>query len=383
MRATRIGIDAGLACSEKPTGVETFARSLLGELLRREQTNIEYTLYLPPTSDPGIDIPKGVTTRRRPDVNTAIKTPWLIAQTWRDDLDLLYTFGHVLPRGCRGKTAITVYDTAYDEFPECYPPAAAMRIHAEVLRATRRADAVITLSEATRTCLIRDYGLLKERVFVSHAGSRQFHQRSTGAPALAVTREADIKQPYLLCVGRIDRRKNIEAVISAYRATLLAGIACGGLVIAGPDDSGSVGVMAQIKREQVPGERIVLTGYVSDDDLHRLYQDAIALVYPSLSEGFGLPVLEAMSCGTAVITSNTSCFPEVAGNAALLVDPLSVPDITDAIRRVLTDAELRASLSALGKQRSLEFTWSKSAERVERALLTTAGRANGGCIPHA
>jgi glycosyltransferase involved in cell wall biosynthesis len=178
-------------------------------------------------------------------------------------------------------------------------------------------------------------------------------------------------------VGRLDRRKNLERVIEAYRTLLRqpdGAAACGGLVIAGPDDSGSEEVRRRLDTGRVPGERIVTTGYLGDGDLAPLYRTAAVMVYPSLAEGFGLPVLEAMASGTPTITSNVSSLPEVAGDAALLVDPLDTAAIAGALRRVLTDPHLAARLAAAGPRRAAEFTWERSAERL-LALLRDAAES--------
>lgn len=371
-REWRIGIDGTLACSKRPTGVEYFARSLLQELVAIEVPGVRWHLYLPPYGDQGLRIPEPVRVRVRPDVNTMIKTPWSVLHTWRDRLDVLYSFGHLLPPAARGRRVITIHDTAYDHFPDCYPAGIPARANAEVRRALGMATRVVVPSEATRQCLIEDYDYVADRIDVIYEGSRAVFTPGTPTALPERVRAAGVHDPFLLCVGRLDRRKNLERVIDAYRMVIRDGVPCGGLVIVGPDDSGSEQVRSRLASGQVAGEKIVTTGYLGEDEIVNLYRAAAVLVYPSMAEGFGLPVLEAFSCGTPVITSNRSSMPEVAGSAALLVDPENTADLAVAMRRLLSEGDLQSRLAAAGLARSREFSWRRSAELLVPALLAAA-----------
>lgn len=373
MKRVRIGIEAGLASSKHPTGVEHYARSLLYELLRLEAPEVEWFVYLSPHADTGAPMPSGVNARFRPDVNTLIKTPWLIANTWRDRLDVLYSFGHRLPPGCCGRRVITVYDTAFDQFPDCYPPGDAQIAHAEVSQSLSLSRAAVVPSAATREALVASYGYAAANVHVMLGGFRSSFQPGVPGPLPDRVTEAGIEAPFILSVGRLDRRKNVERVIEAYRLLLRQGVPCGGLVIVGPDDTGTAEVRERLQQSRVAGERIVTTGYLGDAGLVPLYQAAAVFAYPSLAEGFGLPVLEAMACGTPTVTSKVSSMPEVASSAALLVDPMDTADITGAIGRILSTPPLRDQLSEAGIQRSRELTWKRSAELVLHGLLKAAG----------
>lgn len=379
MRPLRIGIDGSLTSSKRPTGVEHFARSLLHEVLRIDAPDIQWFLYLPPYADPGTAVPPRVVTRFRPDVNTLIKTPWLVAQTWRDRLDLIYAFGHTLPRACFGRHVLTVHDTAFDQYPECYPPGAASQAHESVVTTCRQANRIVVPSKATRESLEATYGFPGSRVDVILEGSRPvFGPGPVGTLPKALA-QSGIGAGYLLSVGRIDRRKNVARVIDAYRSLVTAGIACGGLVIVGPDDTGSVEVRERLASQRVPGEKIAFTGYVGEDQLVSLYRGAAVMVYPSFAEGFGLPVLEAMACGVPVVTSNVSSLPEVAGDAALQIDPADTSAIANAVQLLLTNAALRATCSAAGLRRAGELSWRTSAERLIASFRR--GAAGEACDP--
>lgn len=372
MKRYRIGIDGSLASSKRPTGVEHYARSLLFELLRLDAPQVDWFVYLPPFAETGAPLPKHVKARIRPDVNTLIKTPWLVSNTWRDRLDVFYTFGHRVPNGAKGRRVITVYDTAFDGFPDCYPPGDAECAHAEVLEASAGARRIIVPSVATRTALVDNYGYPERNVDLMLGGYRPTFQPGTPGPLPTKVLEAGIESPFILSVGRLDRRKNVERVIEAYRLLLRKGVPCGGLVIVGPDDTGSSDVQERLQKGHVEGEKIVRTGYLGDAGLVPLYQAAAVFAYPSLAEGFGLPVLEAMACGTPTLTSNVSSMPEVAGDAALLVDPTSTEEIAAGMERILSDPALRAHLATAGAARAREFTWKRSAELLLRGLLEAA-----------
>lgn len=363
-RRLRVGLDGSLASSKRPTGVEHFARSLLAELLRLEAPDVEWFLYLPPYANIGCEVPPEVRARYRPDVNTLIKKPWLVGSTWRDRLDVIYAFGHLLPGGCRGRYLLTVHDLAFDSYPDCYPAGAPETARVQVVKACRQAHRFVVPSEATRDDLVAGYRFPPERVHVIYEGSRDIFTPGRPEPLPEKVAAAGIGGPYFLSVGRLDRRKNVERVIDAYRSLLREGVGCGGLVIVGPDDSGSEAVRARVAAGRVPGERILMTGYLDEADLVRLFRGAAAVVYPSLAEGFGLPVLEAMACGIPTITSCVSSMREVGADAALLVDPTDTAAIAAAMRRVLAEPGLRMQLAAAGLRRAEEMTWRKSAERL-------------------
>ena len=377
-RAVRVGVDAGLAGALRPTGVEHFARSLLIALMKQEAAEIEWMLYLPPSFDLELPAAESWKVRRRPELPTALKPAWLVTQSWRDRPDVIYSFGHLQPAGCAGASVVTVHDLAFDEFPETYPAGAPAMARRQVEAACRRATRIAVPSEATRRALAERYHFPAERIHVIYEGTRECFQPGPAVELPGLLAESGIRSPFLLTVGRLDARKNVHRVIDAYRALLRDGVECGGLVVVGPDDSGTSLVQERLSAGSVPGERILLTGYVADGELLALYRGAAALVYPSLSEGFGLPVLEAMATGTPVITSNRSSLPEVAGDACRLVDPHDDSALANALREILTDPSERARLSAAGPARAAQFTWSASAVRLVGVLRLAGGKAASG-----
>lgn len=375
-RPVRAGLDGALASSRRPTGVEHYAASLLTALAAREDPRLVLHLYLPPAAARPVAAPS-VRVRVRPDVDTRIRLPWLIACTQWDRLDVLCNFSHLPPpRGVRGRFLGTVYDLAFLDHPECYPPGDAERLDREVAVLCGSAPGIITPSRATRDRLAERYGYPRDAVAVLGAGARAGFVPGEPGALPRVVREAGVRPPFVLCVGRLDPRKNLERVLEACRLLWREGSSLGGLVITGPDDSGAVRLREKVARGAAPGERVAVTGYVDEAELVSLYRAAALLAYPSLSEGFGLPVLEAMACGTPVVTSTVSSLPEVAGEAAVLVDPTDTAAVAAGIRSVLEGRVLAAALREAGPAQAARFTWEGAAQRFAEALWAVGSGAN-------
>lgn len=225
-------------------------------------------------------------------------------------------------------------------------------------RMLRHAAGLIAVSENTRRDAIELLGLPPDRVRTIHSGVAEafFHVPAGAAERVAASH--GLRKPYLLYVGTIEPRKNVDLLLSAYRA-LPAGLREEfSLVIAGPEGWNARDTMARLRSGE-PGVRYL--GYVAEADLPALTSGALAFVYPSLYEGFGFPVAQAMAVGVPVITSNTSCLPEVAGPGALLVDPHSEAELTAALERLLLSPSLRASLGAAGRQQAEAYRWERCA----------------------
>lgn len=226
--------------------------------------------------------------------------------------------------------------------------------------AARRADQVITVSECSRRDLIRHVGLAPCRLQVIPEGvDPEFQPLADSNERRAILARYGIKQPYLLYVGGINARKNIARLFEAFvrvresHPDLI-------LVIGGKRQWQTDEIDTTFRRLDL-AEYVHFTGYVEDADLPALYNAAELFIFPSLYEGFGLPPLEAMACGTPVITSNISSLPEVVDDAALTVDPHEVNQLASAIERVLTDTMLQTELRRRGIARAAEFTWERTA----------------------
>jgi len=294
---------------------------------------------------------------------------------WMVRFDVLFAPNFVPPPTRSRRVVLTVHDLAYKLFPET-APLATRRWLSRLDASLRRASQVIVVSEQSRRDLVESYpalaGRLAERLTVVPLGVDP--QIFTPAPAdavAAVRRRYAIEGPYLLSLTGIEPRKNLPAMIRAYAS--LSEDVRPSLVIAGPvapwNPEGWNLVRPAL--DALPPrvrDRVVVTGYVSEDEKVSLLTGAEALVYPSLYEGFGLPVIEAMSCGTPVLTSAVSALPETAGDAALLVDPHATEDIAAGMERLLTDTALRERLRVAGRARAARFSWDETARRTAEVL---------------
>src|SRR4029079_1691081 len=234
----------------------------------------------------------------------------------------------------------------------------------------RRAERVIAVSEFTRADVIDQYRLDPAKVGAIPNGVNSMFRPMEDAEA-RVRERFGIDRPFVLCVGALQARKNVPLAIEAYARLMGGGTECE-LVVAGGDKGGRLDVLDAILRTRLTG-RVHLLGHVEDEELPALYSGARALVFPSLYEGFGLPALESMACGTPVIASNTTGLAEAVGEAGLTIDPSSVEELADAMRSVLTDPALRDRLVAAGRIRAADFTWARAAAAtaaVYRAALS-------------
>jgi glycosyltransferase involved in cell wall biosynthesis len=232
-------------------------------------------------------------------------------------------------------------------------------------RAVRQAQRVLTGSEFSRQELLRFYRVDADKVVtIPYAVGSEFHPVAGETDERATLSRYGVPGPYILALGNIHPRKNLARLLDAYLSLKQRRKSVPVMVWAGLErwDSGEL-----IARARAAG--VVMTGFVAQEDLPALYRQALMLVYPSLYEGFGLPVLEAMACATPVVTSNTTSLPEVAGDAALTVDPTNVEELAEAMAQLLDDTALQKKLGQAGLERSKAFTWTRTAQR----LLTSLG----------
>jgi glycosyltransferase involved in cell wall biosynthesis len=285
----------------------------------------------------------------------------LRAEVFAGRLDLLHSPDFVLPP-TRARTLLTVHDLSFLVLPECHVPSARDYLRRALPRSLRRADAVIADSVSTRDDLIRLLKVDPARISVIYSGAdASFQPLPIANPAAA---RARLKLPahYLLHVGTLEPRKNLPRLIAA-----LASLGRHDLKLLLVGRRGWLyDEIFQAIEQYGLHEHVRFADFVRDDELPVLYNLAEAFVYPSLYEGFGLPPLEAMRCGTPVVASHTSSLPEVVGDAAVLVDPLSVTSIATGVARVLDDAALRAQLRVAGPQQARRFSWGRAATQLLR-----------------
>jgi glycosyltransferase involved in cell wall biosynthesis len=283
-------------------------------------------------------------------------------------LDLLHapSPSAVPPPGPRQRLVVTAHDLAFVTHPEAFPRRWRLQFRAGLRRAVRSATALIAVSESTARDLERVGGAAPDRVHVVPLAAAL---PSSTLDVDAVAARYRIHRPYVLYAGTLDPRKNLPRLVRAYRRVAAAG-APHALVLVGPLGWRPAALLRELE-PPAPG-RVILTGRVPAADLDALYRGADAFVYPSLYEGFGLPVLDALARGVATVTSSTSSLPEVTGEAALHVDPLSEADIADSLSRVLEDRALAERLSREGRTRAAAFSWEATARKtldVYRSIL--------------
>lgn len=280
----------------------------------------------------------------------------------RQHLGLVHDPTGTVPLGlCPCKQVATICDTIPYIYPQVSTALDRLIYRYWLPRAVRNLDMVITISQQSKNDLEQYLKIPRSKtVVIPLAAGSKFRVMGEAEIAPALER-AGVERPYLLYVGSVEPRKNLLRLLDAFQE-LLQWSQRWRLVIVGARNYWKSSPVAQ-KVEQLGLQgQVIFTGYIPDEDLPALYNGADLFCFPSLYEGFGLPVLEAMACGVPVVTSNCSSLPEVAGDAAILVDPYNVAEITSAMRRVLEDTELAQWLRDKGQERARQFSWAKTAQ---------------------
>ena len=370
-----IGIDASRATITRRTGTETYSLHLIRALLRIGSAH-RFRLYTNAAPADGLFGDAG---ESRYEVRTMpFPRLWTHARLSAEMLarppDVLFVPAHVLPLIHPRRSVVTVHDLGYLAYPEAHTPADRRYLAGSTRWNAREATAVLADSAATKADLVRACGIDGRKVHVVYLGRDETLAPVRDAARLAAVRERyGIAGRYLLYLGTLQPRKNLARALDAFSRIAGEGAAAGvQLVLAGKRGWLYDDLFAQVGRLGL-AERVLFPGYIPDEDLPALLSGALAFVFPSLYEGFGIPVLEAGACGVPVITSNTSSLPEVAGDAALLVDPHDVDAIAAAMLRLVEDDALRAELARRGQENVKRFSWEKCA-RETLAVLEEAGR---------
>jgi glycosyltransferase involved in cell wall biosynthesis len=347
------------------TGIGNYTYCLLDKLNEIDQVN-DYTFLWPDRHpEPFIPMqrPYSFYTLPKDDRREELEIPlWL--QQEGADLYHLPQNGFRAPKNTASKIVVTIHDLIPYILPEMVRPSFLKRFITEMPDIIAVSDHIITVSSAAKQDIIRLFSVNPAKISVVPSAPAAIYRR---LPAAMVTRELRqkyrLKRPYILYVGGLNPRKNVVELIYAY-SKINRELPAGQLLVI----PGAAGRHLQKLQTMVSAldleEHIVFPGFVISDDLPLLYNGADLFVYPSLYEGFGLPPIEAMACGTPVIAANTSSLPEVAGEAALLVDPRDTLKLAETIWQVLTDPELAAALSAKGLARCQKYTWAANAAQI-------------------
>jgi glycosyltransferase involved in cell wall biosynthesis len=362
----KIGIDASRLQVTQRTGTEQYSWEVIEALGRLDRRNhyLLYTNGLPTILPP---LPPNFELRSIPFPRLWTHLRLSAEMAWRSP-DLLFVPAHVLPLWSPKRAVVTIHDLGYLHYPEAHPVARRLYLRVSTRWNALRATHIIADSAATSRDIVTHCGVPRSKISVVHLGvGERFKPITDPAHLQQVASDYGITTPYLLYVGTIQPRKNLERLIEAWAAYQPGARQDLTLVIAGKRGWLTDAIERRVHQLGI-ADRVHFTGYVADEDLPALLSGALAYLLPSLFEGFGLPVLEAQACGTPVLTSSTSSLPEVAGDAAVYVDPHDVASIRDGIARVCEDRELREQLRAAGLRRTADWSWTNTARETLRVL---------------
>ena len=276
-------------------------------------------------------------------------------------IDVYHGPNYVLPFLSRTGMVLTIYDMISFASSEWYKPISRFRVQRLMKLSAKKANKIIAGSENTKQDIIKILKLPCDKIKVIYIGIDDIYRPIADKYKLDnIKNKYKIDSKFILHVGSLQARKNIPRLIEAYSKLPMELLAKYQLVIAGKRSWKVEEILAKVKQLGL-NDKVVFTGFVDDNDLPLLMNAANLLVFPSLYEGFGIPPLEAMACGTPVVASNTSSIPEVVGDAALLFDPYNIKEMTKAINRALTDVKLRNKLRKRGFERIKQFSWEKAA----------------------
>ena len=372
----KVVLEAQYAWSPHPRGLHLYAIQMIRSLLKRKVYNYELTFF---------DFNRECNNRIRIEEHFGeFKIPihecnTLDYRTARSDRDIyreksyndytgaygdVFHFFHLItiPDNLEGKMIVTVHDFIPVLYPELCLPQVNETFQVGLERLKRVKPTIISDSEATKNDILRFTDIPPNNIFVIPLAYDR--EKCTPKKEPLILRQMGIDSPFLLYLGGVGGHKNVERIAKAfeYVAENISDIK---LVIAGNAETHAIEEIKKIKSSAYFESRILMPGYVTEEQKYALYSGALAFVFPTLYEGFGLPVLEAMACGSPVITSNVSSLPEVAGNAAILVDPYNVEQLAYEMERVITSESLREELRLKGFEQAQRFSWDKAAEQVE------------------
>jgi len=360
----KIAIDARVATHVSGVGVAT--EHMIRHLLEIDQKN-EYLIIGndavadPPPNCSSLRTPWRLTNHPAGDLWFHLRLPAILM---KENVDVFWGPGYLVPLGGSGfRRVVTFCDLSFHQAKSTFPLSTRSYFRLMFRQTARKADRIIAISDFTKSEIGRCYGpkcLAKTRVIPLDC-SDAF--RAIGGRRLNANEKFGIVGPYILFVGNLEPRKNLAALIEAFRQIKRAQAIPHQLVIVGQKAWMYRDVFRSIRTAGLERD-VVLTGYVDQADLPGLYAGADVFVYPSLYEGFGIPILEAMAVGVPVIASNRASIPEVAGDAAMLCDPEDPVALGRAMLRVLESPALREDMRAKGTARVAQFSWRRSAQRL-------------------
>lgn len=277
--------------------------------------------------------------------------------------DITHFFNYIVPPGVHGKTVVTVHDMVYKAFPETVRARTKYMLDMGLKRSMKRADLIVTDSEFSKSEILKYFPQHEDKLRVVPCGVDLEKFRPCECPERIpeVKKALEIEGDYFLYLGTIEPRKNLERLISAYHILTQRVKDAPKLVLAGGKGWLYDSIFAKVKELKLD-KQVVFTKYVPSRDMNPLMCGALAFVFPSIYEGFGMPPLEAMACGVPVLTSGEASLPEVTGDCAVICDAFSEESIAEGLLKLCCDEELRRDLGKRGFERAQTFSWSTKAE---------------------
>jgi len=372
----KIGVDLLFLLPGIVGGTETYAVSLLEALGRVDREN-EYAIFVnKESSDLALPFQQNFErvmcpVRARSRVARYLwEQAVLPFRARKHRLDLLHSLGYVQPLRLPCASIVTIHDLNFHNLGSWMPKRRRAVLRYFVTRSAKRADHIITVSEFSKRQIVEILGIPESKVTVTYNAVKQ--RVSVPRPFEDVSKHYGVREPYILALSSFSPHKNMASLVKAFAMLRQRGFQELQLVLAGhpPTDRRSLELLLHQQRIQ---DAVTFTGYVPDDVLPALYAHAEVFVFPSLYEGFGIPILEAFLHGAPVACSDAGAIPEVACDAACYFDPTSIEEMADAMSNILRDASLRRSLVDRGKERVAQFTWEETARKTVQVYRQIVG----------
>lgn len=377
-----IGIDGNEANVEKRVGIGQYAFELLKQFEEFRIQNLEFRIYL--KNKQRKDLPKereGWWYRivRPKKLWTQVGLP-LDLYLHKPRPDVFFTPTHYAPRFSPVPTAISIMDLSYEFYPQLFKKSDLYQLKNWTAYSARKAKKIFTISKASKDDIIKVYNASEDKVVVTYPGIkkssiRELSDKAQSSNMSEIKNKFGISEKYILFVGTLQPRKNVVRLIEAFARILKEAKDKNlELVLVGKRGWLYEEILEAPKKFNIE-ENVKILEFVNDEDLQLLYKNAICFVLPSLYEGFGLPVLEAMVNGCPVITSNVSSLPEAGGDAALYFDPKNVDDMVKKISPLLNNEKLRKEMIEKGYKQAKKFTWEKTAKETLSVLEELARKS--------
>lgn len=363
-----IGIDASRANKGKKTGTEWYAYQIINNLKLIDRVN-QYVLYtresLPARP---AELPDNFSTKV---LHWPLVFIWThLRLSWEmviNPPDILFVPAHSVPLIHRGRTVVTIHDLGFLHNPQIYHPLARIYHRFSAWWSVRYAFKIITISEFTKQDIIKNYKVNPDKISVIPLGlDKSKYKIITDKNRLKQVQDKyNLTRPYFFYIGRLEKKKNIEFLINAFNQ-LAVDYPDYDLVLAGSLSYGGDKIMRLIKASS----KVKHLGYIEEEDVPPLLNAAQAFVFPSLFEGFGLPIIQAMACGCPVISSNATSLPEVGGKAAWYINPNNRDELIALMKKMAINNEARQQLIDAGLNRAKQFDWQQVAVKTLAVLLS-------------